>query len=146
MAQSVPAGFGQPTNRAGTVNYGTDLDGVTDLSPTMAEASGLHMLAQALVRRLITPRGTLIDDANYGYDIRDFLGDDLSPADVGRIGSGVDQELIKDERVLSSQTTVTPLSTYVLTISTVVTPSQGPSFQLVAAVSAVTVTLLQPTQ
>ena len=141
---NIAGGFGSSTAKLQQVNYGSDLSCLNDLDPSMLETSGLHMLAQALCRRLITPRGTLIDDANYGFDLRQFLGDDLAPADVARISAGVDAELVKDERVAASQTTAGLLSG-VLTVSTAVTPSSGPNFQLVVAVSAVTVALLSPT-
>lgn len=145
MTQSV-LGFGTGTlGTAGTPpNYGTDLSCISDLDPSMAEVSGRLLLAQACVRRLTTPRGGLIDDPNYGYDVTQFLNDDLNPADLQRIASAIDAELVKDERVLSSTTQITLISN-VLTIATQMTPSGGPSFSLVLAVSAVTVSLLQPT-
>jgi hypothetical protein len=121
------------------------MDCVFDLTPAMAETSGLHMLAQAAVRRLTTQRGTLIDDLNYGFDVRQFLGSDLSPADVAKIGSQCDSELLKDERIYQSQTTVTLLAGGTLNIVTTFTPSIGPTFQLVALISNISVALLQPT-
>lgn len=136
---------GATTPSYASVNYGSDLSCVTDLDPAMVETSGLHMLAQALCRRLITPRGTLIDDFNYGFDLRQFLGDDVGPADLARIASGVDAELLKDERVSASQTTVALAAQGVLNVVTTLTPSAGPSFQLVLAITNVTATLLQPT-
>lgn len=143
---NVSGGFGAPTYLAPTPSYGSDLDCLSDLTGAMAETSGLHMLTQALCRRLITPRGTLIDDPNYGFDVRQFLGADLGPADIARIQAGIDAELLKDERILSSQSSVTLAAVAgVLTIGTTITPSAGPTFQLVLAVSSVTTTLLAPT-
>ena len=138
-------GFGPGNLTTSIPNYGSDLDCVFDLQPSMVETSGLHMLAQALVRRLITQRGTLIDDQNYGFDVRQFLGADLSPADVAKIGSQCDTEMVKDERVYQSQTTVTMMAGGTLNISVIITPSIGPTFQLTALVSQITVALLQPT-
>jgi len=137
-------GFGTGTTVGSTPNYGTDLSCVFDLDPGMVEVSGRLLLAQACVRRLITARGTLIDDLNYGFDVTQFLNDDLDPADLARIASSIDAELTKDERVFSSSTTVS-LALNVLTISTQMTPSAGPTFQLTLAVNAVSVALLQPT-
>lgn len=135
-------GFGLGTSTASSPNFGTDLSGITDLDPVLAEVSGLKMLGQALARRLITPRGTLCDDPNYGYDVRGELNDDLAPADVGRIASSIDAELRKDERVADSATTATLTAAGVLTTVTVVTPSAGPSFRLVLGISTVTVSVL----
>jgi phage baseplate assembly protein W len=135
---SVPGNPSLPT-------YGHDLSCTNDLDPNMIEVDGLTTLTQAIFRRLITPRGTLLDDPNYGYDVTQFVNDDLSPADISRIGTQIDQELLKDQRVYASSTTVTYVaSASMLTIATVVTPSTGPTFTLVLAASQVTVQLLAP--
>jgi hypothetical protein len=138
-------GFGTGTLGQVAPNYGSDLSCVFDLDPAMAEISGRLLLAQACARRIITPRGGLIDDPNYGYDITQFLNDDLSPSDLARIASGIDGELVKDERVFASSTTVN-FALNTLTIATTMTPSAGPTFALVLAVSNVTVAILQPIQ
>ena len=126
--------------------YGHDLSCTTDIDPGAAEVDGITSLAQSLLRRLITPRGTLIDDQNYGFDLSGYLNDDLSASDLARVGSGVDAEMIKDERVLRSASTVTVLSQGVLSVATLVTPSLGPTFRLVLAVSQVTASVLLVSQ
>lgn len=126
------------------VDYGTDLSCVFDLDPGLAEVTGNVLMGQACARRLTTPRGTLIDDPNYGYDIRQFLNDDLSPSDLAKIGAQCDQELLKDERVVSSTTTITLVGN-VLTASSVVFGANGP-FTNVVTVSALTTTLLTAPQ
>jgi phage baseplate assembly protein W len=113
------------------------------MDPAALEVGGNQLLAQALVRRLITPRGHLIDDLNYGYDLHRFLGDDLSAAAIAQIQSDIQQELLKDERVVS----VTPIVTYspvtqILTVVVTVVGAGGP-FQFTLAVGSVTPTLLQ---
>jgi phage baseplate assembly protein W len=136
-------GFGTGTAPQTAPSYGTDLSCVSDMDPGAVEVSGLTLLGQACARRLMTPRGRLLDDPNYGTDITRYVNDDLSPADLAKIGSGVDAELVKDERVSASSTTVTFPSTGILTLAIQVTPSTGPTFKLVIAVSQVTATLLQ---
>ena len=139
---------------------GSDLSGVSDLDPTMAEVSGRLCLSQNLARRLITPRGTLIDDPNYGYDLTQYLNADIGPSDIAQIQAGVEAEFLKDERVLDAtivaqfvgptqvQAALTatianpqPVPLGVLIITATVTDSTGP-FTLVLSVSNVTVTLL----
>lgn len=63
-------------------DYGTDLSCVVDLDAGLAEVTGNTLLAQALARRLITPRGGLLDDPNYGYDLTQFLNADIGPTDL----------------------------------------------------------------
>ncbi len=133
MTQSA-APFFSPTG----VDYGHDLSCITDLDPAMLEIDGRLVLAQALARRLITPRGGLIDDPNYGYDLRLFLNDDQTAAAVAMIGSGIDAEFLKDERVLASTTTVTFTTRGVLTTVSSITDNIGP-FSLVLGVGGLTV-------
>ena len=84
---------------------GSDLAGINDLTPTMQECSGRVALAQNLGRRLITPRGALIYDVNYGYDLNQFINADVSQADISQIQGYVRQEMLKDQRVISAAVT-----------------------------------------
>jgi len=120
------------------VNYGHDLAmsaDLIDIDAMGAETDGRTVLAQALVRRITTPRGGLIDDSNYGYDVRAFLNDDLDAHALAQMGAAIDGEFRKDERVLTSQTRVT-LSDGGLTVTSLIQDLAGP-FTLVASVSTV---------
>ena len=122
--------------------YGTDLSCVTDLDPSMAEVSGTILLAQACARRLLTPRGTLIDDANYGYDLEQFLGADIAPADVSQIQSSIQKELLKDERISDCTAVVTyTQATSVLVVKVQVSGAAGP-FTFVLTVSELAATVV----
>lgn len=123
-------------------DYGTTLSCVTDLDAMGRTVSGLTALAEALVRRITTPRGRLLTDPNYGYDIQGELNDDVTPAQAAQIGSNIDQEFLKDQRVFSSVTTTTLQEDGTLDTSTVVQTGSGP-FTLVLSVSQVTVSILQ---
>lgn len=146
------------------VDYGSDLsctlravalpfpDGttrvVTAVQPTldMAEVSGRTCLVEALVRRLTTFRGTLLDvvipstTANYGTDVSGWLNDDIDARGLAMLGSAVDAELRKDERVERVATTAT-LVANVLMLSIEVVDGDGP-FTLVLAVTQVTIQIL----
>jgi phage baseplate assembly protein W len=119
---------------------GRDLSCLQDLDATGLEVSGRTVLAQAVLRRLITPRGRLIDDANYGFDLTQFIDDDLGPADLARIRAGIEAECLKDERVAVVTAKVT-LTAGVMVVTVNLTDSAGP-FTLVVAVSAITATIL----
>jgi hypothetical protein len=149
-------------NSNSTINpaLGTDLSGVSDLTATMAESSGRQCFGEALARRLITPRGGLIDDDNYGYDLTSFANDDIGQGDVQQIQSNVEAEFLKDERVIAAAVTVqfvgasqvaaaqsgtvsapAPGTAGVLVVTATITDSLGP-FTLTVSVSALTVSLL----
>ena len=100
-----------------------------------ATVSGLTALAQALIRRITTPRGRLLNDPNYGYDIAGELEDDVTTQQVAAIAANVDQEFLKDQRVFSSVTTVTLETDGQLDVSSQVQSALGP-FSLVFSLSA----------
>lgn len=124
--------------------FGYDLQCTDDTTPDAAEVGGTLILAYALYRRASSPRGCLIYDPNYGYDLSENLNDDIATsADVARIGANLDAEFRKDARVYASQTVVTFTPNAggpglgALQTSTLVTPAAGPSFKLVLGVSAI---------
>lgn len=121
-------------------DFGTDLDCLTDLSPTMATVSGQKAHGQALARRLQTPRGRLLKHPNCGLDLAGRINDDLSQADIASIASDVEAECMKDERTLAASVVCT-FAASTLTVVITVTGASGP-FVLVLAVSAVSVTLV----
>lgn len=116
--------------------YGIDLSCISDLDPAMVEVSGRIALAQACVRRLQTPRGGLLEDPNYGYDIIGEIDGDMTSGDLARVGAQVDAELQKDERVLTSTTAATLIAPGLLVLNITLQDQAGP-FRLVLSASAV---------
>lgn len=122
--------------------YGKDLSCVADLDPSMVEVGGNTVLAQACARRLLTPRGTLIDDPDYGYDLEQWIGADIGPADVAGIQVAIQQELLKDERVNACVAVVTySQATSVLVASVQVGGAAG-QFAFVLTVSELSATIV----
>jgi len=103
-------------------------------------SSGRLNLAEALSRRLVTKRGTLIGAPNYGYDVTDLLNDDLGTAELNELGSNVEAEMKKDDRVRKAAATVTVVGN-LLMISVSITDAVGP-FTLTLMVSAVGVSVI----
>lgn len=83
--------------------YGSDISGVTDLDPTMAEIGGQTTLiiAQSIVRRLDCPRGENPDVPDYGLGLRQFLNTPNSSEDINALGGQIRSELLKDDRIES---------------------------------------------
>ncbi len=125
-------------------DYGHDFSCVGDLLPTLAIVSGRRTLAEAVARRLTTPRGSCIDAPNDGLDVRMWLQDDASNSDIAMYAAACDAELLKDERILRSTTTLTLSTSGALTATIAIVDSSGP-FALVLAVSGVTVQILSVT-
>lgn len=121
----------QPIN---PTDFGTTLSLTFDLDAMGATVSGLTALAQALIRRITTPRGRLLSDPNYGYDIAGELEDDVTTQQVNAIAANVDAEFLKDQRVFSSVTTVTLQGDGQLDVASQVQSALGP-FSLVFSLS-----------
>lgn len=126
-----------------TPDFGSAWSCTTDLAMPASYASGFRVVAEAILRRWQTPRGGLIDDPNYGFDLSDFIGADLDRSVLANLAHNAGAEAEKDERVLSCQVSAT-LAGELLLISGTVETAEGP-FALVVSVSAVTITLLQVT-
>lgn len=129
-------------------DFGTAIPCVQDIDLSGRTVTGRTVLSEALARRLLTPRGKLIDDANYGYWVAGELGDDIGQNDIAKIAGNIDVEFRKDQRVIDSTTTATVgLVDGVQTLTTMstVTSGAGP-FSLVLSISQVTLTILQSTE
>jgi hypothetical protein len=83
----------------------------------------------------------LLDDPNYGRNLTDLIGDDLTPADIAYEQQQLGAEAQKDERVLSCAVTLQLTVAGTIVVNASITTAQGP-FTMVASVSAVNVALL----
>lgn len=124
------------------IDLGTDINtpDAADLDPYFAGVSGWRCLAQGLARRLVTPRGSLLDDPAYGYDLRSRLNDVITAADLSQLAGIVKREFEADERVERADATVTYASG-ALRVAAIITTATG-TMRLVVAVSSVTSDLL----
>jgi hypothetical protein len=129
-------------------DYGRDLS-CTDSLTTGRYVTGVRLIAQALYRRLTTPRGMLRggeEEAIYGLDLTELLGASLndSATEVATLAGRIEAECLKDDRVEDVSVTVSatrigPAFSYVVILSVV--SSAGP-FDLTLGVKDVTVSLL----
>lgn len=110
-----------------------------DIDPFFSLVDGYTALAQALARRITTPRGGLIDDPEYGHDVREFLNE-VSPS-PSAVAIAVRNEWLRDERVLDARVQAT-FEDETLSIVGRIETGDGP-FTLTLAISAVTVETLR---
>lgn len=85
----------------GALGYGRDLSCVMDCDERFSEVrgDGPLIIAQAVVRRFVTPRGRLIGAADYGRDVRGYLNRGVTASELRKYGSQLRAEATKDERV-----------------------------------------------
>jgi hypothetical protein len=80
--------------------YGRDTSATTRIHRGRV-VSGARLLAEAAFRRLVTERGTLLDDPNYGFAVKQFLNADMTPARRAAAPGLIRLELQKDDRIVS---------------------------------------------
>lgn len=89
--------------------YGSDLSCDTDLTERMDEVGASTLaLGQALARRLDCPRGALLDDPDYGIDLRAHLNRGSTTRDLRTLATRIKAEIEKDDRVDTVAVQVTP--------------------------------------
>lgn len=126
--------------------YGVDM-WLTNKMVSGRLVRGTLVVAQALYRRLITPRGTLAYDLTYGLDVSGYIGA-TDPDRVRRTLPGmIRNELLQDDRVSSVDVTVTSFTASnglaSLTVDIAATLSaSGESFVLTVEASALTTSLV----
>lgn len=129
-----------------TTSFGRDIACTTTLR-TGRYATGFRVVAEAIYRRLTTPRGLLRggeEEQNYGLDLMSLVGSVNTRGDAASLEGRIKTELSKDERIESVtasvlETTVGPAKSFAITINVVT--AAGP-FELQIGVDDVTVELL----
>ena len=135
------------------IGYGRDT-WCTDTIVLGRFASGWLVVAQALYRRLITPRGTLrwgAEESIYGLDLAGFVGAMGEDAAVLALPALVAGELSKDDRVSDVRVTARQvqdaaglISIYIdVDVSLV---SEDSDFRLTMAIADARVTLVSATE
>ncbi len=128
----------EPERNAPTApfGYGADISCVADLAEDMGEVSGRRALAEALVRAITTPRGSLADALERGIDLRSYLNRGVTRDELLSIEGTVRAEWRKDDRVAAVDVTVTfSANTKTLRGRGRITPVAGDGFDLVFALT-----------
>ncbi len=127
-------------------DFGTDFSGITDLDARCSTVTGRRLLAEAIARRLSTPRGRLIKHPDYGTDLTEYINDDIGPGDLAAMQSAIVAECLKDERVQDVDVSITApvggVGEYLIELS--IDDGDGP-FDLTLSVGEVSVELLSAT-
>lgn len=86
------------------LGYGTDLSCVTDVTADFAEVdpTSVRAIGEAIIRRLISKRGSVLDDPNYGTNVREWLNHPFGPDTLQTYRDAVVTETLKDDRVASA--------------------------------------------
>lgn len=122
--------------------FGTDLAGTDDLTETMREVSGNTTLVQAIYRRLTTPRGALLDDPDYGLDLRTLLSRGMTPEDLAGLPDVIAAEIRKEQRIEACEVQVQSRADGAIEIAVRAEVAEGP-FNLTITVTEAAVVLTE---
>ena len=94
LERAVPA----PSSDLG---YGVDLSCVSDITEDLAEVDPFsrQAIAEAVISRLTTARGSLPDDPDYGIDLRSYCNRGVTAAELRNLSGSCRSEILKDDRV-----------------------------------------------
>lgn len=115
---------------------GTDFSGVTDLDASLSQVSGRLALAQRVLRRLSTERGSLVGSPTYGYDLASAIGSMLP---VSVINQRVREQVLAEPEIEDARVSSTfEAKTGLLTVEITAVDADGP-FDLVLSVTELTI-------
>ena len=121
-----------------TFPLGSDFSCEEDLDANLTPVSGRLGLAQSVLRRYISPTGSLFYDSDYGDDIRRYVNN-VGPTEM-RASAAAEGEAEKDERVDRADVDATK-SGSALELKVVLTDGDGP-FELTIGVDELSASLL----
>lgn len=102
-----------PATGASTADlgYGSDLYCDGDATDDFRELPGTDstLVVQAILRRITTPRGTLLDDSGYGDDVSRMLHQGMTMADKKSAADMLSAEVLDDDRVASCSVELTDI-------------------------------------
>lgn len=131
-----------PRYSAEEISLGSDTPVFPDLEPSGALVSGRRLLADHLLRRITTPRGSIPMLPDYGIDVRELLNDKIDANSLYALRAMIEAELLEDERV-SAASVVAEFNRQTETLSFDVTVeiADGP-FRFTALITALSIDLL----
>lgn len=121
------------------MTQGSDFRGAADLDRGMGTVDGPRAVAESIIRRLRTKRGTLLDFPAYGHDLRQYIG---SSAPEDRIASAVEDQCYQEETVEQAIVSVSKTETVIRVSIRILTP-EGP-FEFTLSVDELTASVIFP--
>ena len=127
-------------------HYGTDIGcGPAGIDETFSLVEGRQALIEAIVGRLETPRGGLLDDPTYGLGVTAWVGKRADDAQIFAWEQALASEARKDDRVRQAKASLTPTAGGKLRFVLAISPLDGPDFALTGQISDLALEILTVT-
>ena len=110
------------------------------MDPSYRPIRGRQVVAEMVVRKLTSPPGSF-DDEEWGFDLRDLIGANLTQGEIASLQARVRSELLAEEYIDDASVAIT-LSEGALVVGVEVSPSDQPSFAFSFALSRDKIALL----
>lgn len=123
------------------VDISTFRGGVPGLDPTFTPITGGRVVVEAVLRRWLTPRGSLDDLPEDGCDCRKFIQMRMSATNRARAKRELEAEARKEDGVAICTVTVEPLEGGGLRITGSIKTRTGQTFRTVISATALTTTI-----
>lgn len=129
------------------MDYGSDISTITssgavDLDEYFRLVSGADAVLHALVKRLVTPYGGLLDEEDYGFDLRGLVNGSSSQREMNAAVAQIEAQCLQDERV-SDATVEMSVSGGVCSVKILCTLTDDQTLSLVLGISAVSIDVLE---
>lgn len=127
-------------------HYGTDIGcGPAGIDETFSLVEGRQALIEAIVGRLETPRGGLLDDPTYGLGVTAWVGKRADAAQLFAWGQALASEARKDDRVRQAKASLKPTHGGKLRFVLAISPLDGPDFELTGLIGDLALEILTVT-
>lgn len=126
--------------------YGTDIGcGPAGIDETFSLVEGRQALIEAIVGRLETPRGGLLDDPSYGLGVTAWVGKRADAAQLFAWGQALASEARKDDRVRQAKASLSTTPRGQLRFVLAISPLDGPDFELTGLIGDLALEILTVT-
>ena len=117
-----------------------------DLDPSAAPATGIVPLIQDVYHLLITERGTLPTDPEFGFGLSDLTLSGFSPDDLPSLADQIETTLSEDDRIATASVTLETSGSSVAIRVIVTTATEPPTgFNLVGTIGNLKAEILTDT-
>jgi hypothetical protein len=89
-----------------TLGFGTCMNVFDDLDPTGAMASGITVLVNDTYHLIITERGTVATNPDFGFGVTEELLSGLLDEDIPALADEIEAAILDDDRVSDSTITI----------------------------------------
>lgn len=88
------------------LGFGTDVSTFPDLDPQFRLITGQRVVAEAVARRWLSPRGSVSYDETYGEDVRAYLNARVDGPRLRALEAALQAQAVADERVRDATVTL----------------------------------------